>query len=400
VLGRYAELAVRVGANVGEGQIVLVDGLVEHAALAREVARAAYDAGARFVDVRYADLHVRRAMVERAPDETLQLTPPWMVDRLEWAAAEEAAQIILANYPEPDLYAGLDQQRLGRAQQVDFLNAHMRNVSTKALNWTLLAHPSEAWAKQAYGEPDLDRLWADVAAAVRLDEPDPVAAWREHLEVLAARAAALDQARFDALRFEGPGTDLTIGLIPGAKWVTAESRSRHGRPHVMNLPTEEVYTSPDRTRTEGTVRGTIELALPSATIRGLQLRFEQGRIVEVDADEGADFVRAQLDTDEGARYLGEVALVDGTSRVGRLGRVFHHGLFDENATSHLAYGSGFPYVLGGLDPDDSDAQLAAGINHSSVHVDFMVGGPEVDVFGVTAGGDRRAVVVDDAWQLG
>src|SRR5947199_8293040 len=193
-LRRYAELAVRVGANVGEGQLVLVDGIVEHATLLEEIADVAYEAGARFVDVRYADMCVRRAMVEHAPEETLRFTPPWMVERLRWAADAGAAHISTAAYPDPKIYDGVDQERLGRAHQVDFLQAHMHNIATRALNWTLLAHPSAAWAAQVYGEPDVDRLWADVAAAVRLDEPDPVAAWQAHLELLEARARALNEA--------------------------------------------------------------------------------------------------------------------------------------------------------------------------------------------------------------
>jgi aminopeptidase len=277
--------------------------------------------------------------------------------------------------------------------------AHLRNVNGKLMNWTITACPNEAWAELVYGEPDVERLWADVATAVRLDEDDPVKAWREHVETLRARAAALDARRFDAIHLAGPGTDLTIGLLPGSRWLTAASETAFGRRHVVNLPTEEVFTTPDRLRADGTARATVDLALPTTIVRDLKLRFEGGRLVEVNASAGADFVRAQTATDEGAARLGEVALVDGTSPIRRAGRMFFNGLFDENAACHIAYGSGFGYAVADA-PDSEDDWEAAGINRSSVHTDVMVGGPDVDVFGLDGAGGRTPIIVGERWQLG
>ena len=386
-LRRYAELAVRVGANVGEGQYVLVDGFVDQAPLARALTEAAYDAGARFVDVRYGDLHVRRTMIEKAPEETLRFSPPWMVQRLKDAGAEEAAQIMISGRPMPELFAGLDQGRLGRAQQVAFNEAHMNNINSRAINWTIIAWPDEAWSEALYGEPDLERLWAELATAVRLDEDDPVAAWRAHVDRLEERAAVLNDARFDAIRLEGPGTDLTIGLLRSSRWRTAGAQTRSGRRHVVNLPTEEVFTSPDPARTEGVVRATKPLALQGTIVNDLELRFEGGRIV----DANADLVRGEVATDEGATRLGEIALVDGTSAVGRLGTVFLNTLFDENAATHIAYGAGFPYCAEGDD--------ASRVNESSVHTDVMVGSADVNVFGVTTDGAAVPIIVRNEWQL-
>ena len=386
-LQRYAELAVRVGANVGEGQYVLVDGLVDQAPFARAIAVAAYDAGARYVDVRYADLHVRRAMIEQAPDEALRFSPPWMVQRLEDAGADEAAQIMISGRPRPELFAGLDGERLGRAQPVAFNEAHMHNINSGAINWTIVAWPDEAWSEALYGEPDLERLWSEVATAVRLDEDDPVAAWQSHVDRLEARAAALNDARFDALRLRGPGTDLTIGLLPGSRWRTGAMDTASGRRHVANLPTEEVFTSPDPARADGVVRSTKPLAVQGTIVHDLELRFESGRIV----DASADVVRAELATDDGANRLGEVALVDGTSRVGKLGTVFLNTLFDENAASHIAYGSGFPHCAEGDD--------AKRVNESSVHTDLMVGSAEVEFYGVDTGGAETSIIVANEWRL-
>ncbi len=398
-LRRYAQLVVRVGANVAEGQYVLVDGLVEFAPLVRELADAAYAAGARFVDVRYADLHVKHSMIDKGADEALTFTPDWMVKRLETAGAEHAALILVAGNPDPTLFADLDQGRVGSARAIAFDEAHLKNINAKAINWTIAACPTEAWAELVYGEPDLERLWSDVAAAVRLDADDPVAAWEAHISALDARAAALNQARFDAIQFEGPGTELTVGLLPGSRWRSAASETSFGRRHVVNLPTEEVFTTPDRMRADGVVRATIDLALPTTIVRELELRFEQGRIVSVEASAGQDYVRSETKTDEGAGRLGELALVDGTSRVGQAGRIFYNGLFDENAASHLAYGSGFAYCVEGVGALNESELEAAGVNQSSVHTDFMVGGPEVDVFGVTAGGDRHPIIVANQWRL-
>jgi aminopeptidase len=396
---RYAELVVRVGANVGEGQYVLVDGLVEQAPLMRALANAAYAAGARFVDVRYADMHVRRALIEKGPDESLRFTPAWTVSRLEQLAADQGALILVTGTPDPALFADLDPERVGRAQAVALNEAHLKNVNGKLMNWTIATCPNEAWATLVYGEPDVERLWHDVAAAVRLDAEDPVAAWNEHIDTLGARAAALNARRFDAVHFLGGGTDLTLGLLPGSRWLSAASETVFGRRHVVNLPTEEVFTTPDRLRAEGVVHATVDLALPTTIVQGLELRFEDGAIVDVQATAGAEYIRAQIATDEGAARLGEVALVDGSSPISQAGRIFFNGLFDENAACHLAYGSGFTYCVEGADALGEDERVAAGVNQSSVHVDVMVGGPEVSVFGLSADGGRTPIIVDNRWQL-
>ena len=396
-LRRYAELAVRVGANVQQGQDVVVTCLVEHAEITREIVREAYRAGAKHVVVLYSDLHLRRAAVELGPEEEIGWSPPYVLDWVRRWDRENPAVISLTGNPSPDLLADLDPALVGRAEPKELRLALLENVRGRHVNWVIVAAPNEGWARQVFGEPDIERLWAAVATATRLDEPDPVAAWRAHAQRLQSRADALNASGFDALRFRGPGTDLTVGLLPAAHWECATFETASGIEHVPNLPTEEVFTSPDWRRTEGVVRSTYPLVTAGTRVSGLEVRFEQGKIVEVGADSGAEIIRTQLATDEQAPYLGEVALVDGSSPVKQSGLVFCDTLFDENATCHIAFGDGLPETLGRDIPREE--LLERGVNVAGIHVDFMIGGAEVDVDGLDTEGNATPVIRGDVWQL-
>src|SRR2546428_96168 len=285
-LEAYARLVVRVGVNLQPGQDVGVVAQLEHAPLARAIARAAYAEGARYVDVLYQDQQVKRALVELGPEESLDWTPPWLLARMDELAERRGARITLAGEAEPELFADLDPSRVGAARMSAFTDAILRHVTEGLTAWTIAGAPNEGWARAVFGEPDVERLWDAVATAVRLDEPDPVAAWERHVKKLRARSAALNEGRFDAVRFRGPGTDLTVGLTPGSRWESAQAETAWGQRHVPNLPTEEAFTTPDRRRTEGFVRSTRPLGLLGTIVRDLEIRFDGGRAVEVHASTG------------------------------------------------------------------------------------------------------------------
>jgi aminopeptidase len=394
MVDRLAELAVAFGANVQPGQIVAVQSEPGKEELTRAVAAKAYQRGAKFVDVVYFDMRVKRARLEHAAEDTLDFVPSWYGERMLALGDQRAARIMLSGPSDPDALAGVDPARAGRdlLPRVRESNVVLNDRTT---NWSILPGPTTAWAKLVF--PDLDEeealaeLWRQVAHVLRLDEPDPVAAWGERADALTASARRMTERQFDAVRFHGPGTDLTVGLLPGGEWMAARFATADGLAHMPNLPTEEVFTTPDPERTEGVVSSTKPLVLGGSIIRGLEVEFSGGRAVRIDADEGAEVLRNYAAKDDGAARLGEVALVDRHGRIGPLGTVFYDTLLDENAASHIALGEAIDVTV----PEDAKARA----NRSEIHVDFMIGGPDVDVDGVTQDGESLPVLRGGDWQV-
>jgi aminopeptidase len=393
-LERLAELAVH-GANVQPGQILMITAEIGNEETARAVAAAGYRRGAKFVDVDYFDPYVKRARIEHADAGTLDFVPPWYGERMLDHAAEHGARVTFATLTAPNLLDDLDKKLVGR-DMLPRVKELTQIVGDRSTNWCIVPAPHPGWAAVVY--PDLEegeayeRLWAELEHVLRLDEPDPVAAWDERMSALNDAARRLSERAFDAFELRGPGTELTIGMLPTHRFWAADFTRADGLRHFPNLPTEEVFTTPDPQRTSGHVTSTKPLALRDGTIvRGLRVRFEDGVAVEIDGEENVDALRGLLEIDEGARRLGELALVDRHGRIGPLGTVFYNTLLDENAASHIALGAGFPFLV--------DGEHVGRVNESAQHIDFMVGSPEVEVDGVTASGERVPVLRAGEWQI-
>jgi aminopeptidase len=399
-LERYADLIVRVGANVQPGQTVYLVAEVSHLDVARAVAEKAYQAGALRVIPMYRDDHIRLSALRYGPLEGLTTAADWEFVRARSLDDPGVALVTLTGAADPHLFDGIDPHRLA-AIPVELAQEGIKAQLAGALAWTVAAAPNPGWATQVFGEPDVERLWEAVSVPLRLDEPDVVAAWEAHRDLLGRRAAALNSLGLDAVRYRGDGTELTVGLLPDAEWGGGSLTTTSGVVTMPNLPTEEVFTSPNRTRAEGTIRLTRPLVMPGtgALVEGLEATFEAGRITHVRADRGADVVEAQLATDEGARSLGEVALVDHGSRVRAAGVIFHDTLYDENAGSHVAWGQSFPFVVPNWRERSPDDLFEAGLNRSAVHTDVVIGGDGVNVDGLTADGGVVPIITDNHWVL-
>ena len=391
---RLAELLVGFGANVQPGQLVAVSTEIGKEPLTRAIAASAYRRGARYVDVVYGDPYVRRARIEHGSDEALATVPSWIGERILALGEQRCARVALTGPSVPGLLDDLDPGRAGRDRSQSLREAG-KVINDRTTNWTIGPCPTPGWAALAHPELEpeagLAKLWEEIAWVCRLDRPDPGEAWRARMATLGEAAARLSEARFDAIHLEGPGTDLTVGLMPSSQWLSAEFSTVDGIVHLPNLPSEEVFTTPDPARVEGVVAATKPLQLGDTTIDGLVVRFEGGEAVGIEAARGAEALREMVARDEGGRRLGEIALVDAEGRIGPLGTVFYDTLLDENAASHIALGQGFEFAVEPVD--------GARVNTSEIHIDFMVGGPQVDVTGIARDGAQDRDARAGAWQL-
>jgi aminopeptidase len=395
ILERLADLVVGFGANVQPDQIVAVGCEPGKEPLTRAIAASAYRRGAKFVDVQWFDPWIKRARIAYAREETLSFVPDWYGQRILALGDARAARIGLSGPSAPGLLEDLDPVRAGK-DRLPSVKESGTVVNERTTNWSIIPAPTAAWGALVF--PDLPEdqamtaLTERIVHILRLDEPDPIAAWRERADTLVSVAGRLSERGFDALHYEGPGTELTIGLLEGATWQAARFTTIDGIEHMPNLPTEEVFTTPDPARTSGHVTSSKPLVLHDGTVvRGLRVRFEEGRAVQIDADSAQDTMRTIVQHDEGAARLGEVALVDGDGRIGKLDTVFYDTLIDENAASHIALGQGFPFLLDEANRDRS--------NDSQIHIDFMIGSPEMTVSGVSRDGTRVPVLVGGDWQV-
>jgi aminopeptidase len=392
---RLAELIVGFGANVQPGQLVGVSSYIGKEELTREIARAAYEHGASYVDVIYADQWLKRERLLHGDPETLSYIPPWMIDRARHFSDEHAARIALSGPQAPHALDGIPSDRSG-LDLLPYLPVSGEIVNLRTTNWCVAPSPTLSWAELVYPgvDPDeaLDRLWDAIAHICRLDEDDPVVAWQARMTTLKRGAQTLTDRHFDAIRLHGPGTDLTVGLYASSIWHGAEFVTVDGLEHYPNIPSEEIFTTPDPQRVDGHVSATMPLELYGTIIRGLRVEFEGGRAVKIDAEENAETLRSATTKDAGASRLGELALVDGGGRIGPLKTVFFDTLLDENAASHIALGSAYAMAVG----DEDEKQR---INQSQIHIDFMIGSTELNVDGITVAGEHVPVLRQGTWRV-
>lgn len=401
-LQNYADLAVKIGVGLQPGQRLMVRAPVEAAPLTRLVVASAYQAGARLVDVIWSDDALTLARFEHAPRDSFEEISAWPVQAiLETVDDGGASLAIHAQDPgllkDQDLELVATAQRVYQAQAAPIRQRGMANL----YNWSVISVPIASWAARIFPDDtpaaQMARLWDSIFAACRVDQPDPVAAWQQHVRELTARKAYLNAKQYTALTYRGPGTDLELGLPDGHIWFGAEAQTPSGITFIPNLPTEEVFTLPHKDKVEGMVSSTKPLSYAGVIIKNFSLTFEAGRVVSAMAESGQATLDKLLATDAGAARLGEVALVPHSSPISQSGVLFYNSLFDENASSHLALGRGYRFCLqNGTDLSD-DEFAAAGGNTSLTHVDFMIGSGQVDIDGVMRDGVTEPVMRAGEW---
>lgn len=400
-LDRLAELAVRVGLNLAPGQEVVMTASVEAIDLSRRITEQAYRAGASLVTTLFHDDRAALARYRLASEQAFDVAPAWLYDGMAAAFRKGAARLAIVG-DDPSLLANEDPDKVARANRARSAayRPAMELITGSVINWSLVPAATPAWAAAVFpgDEPAvaLARLWDAIFAATRVDAPDPVAAWRDHNAALKARRDMLNARRYAALHFRGPGTDLRVGLGQGHAWMGGASPAKNGITGNPNIPTEEVFTTPDWRMTEGVVSATKPLSYQGTLIRDIRVRFEAGRIVEAQAATGGAVLDRMIGTDEGARQLGEVALVPNSNPIARSGVLFLNTLFDENAASHIALGQAYSKCF--VDQDLSEADLAArGANRSLIHVDWMIGSAETEVDGIDADGRAEPLMRGGEW---
>lgn len=401
-LNNYAELLVKVGVNVQKGQTVVLNISIELPELARAIVKKAYEAGAYQVKVNWTDDAVSRIQYDMASEESfLEVPKHAAAERVE--QAENGAAFITIKSDDPDLLAGVSSQKIINANKTlsTALTRFRQLTQSFKVSWSLGAAPSKGWAAKVF--PDLpedqqiEKLWDVIFQMVRADQPDPVGAWEKHVATLKEKSNYLNQKQYKKLRYVAPGTDLTMELPENHIWLGGNKENEKGVWFVPNLPTEEVYSAPLRTGVNGKVSSTKPLSYSGNIIDNFTFTFENGRVVDVTAEKGEETLKGLVNMDEGAHYLGEVALVPHHSPISDSGVLFYKTLFDENASCHLAIGSAYSACIEGGTEMTPEQLNEHGLNTSTVHTDFMIGSAELDIYGVTADGTEEPVFKKGNW---
>jgi len=401
-LEQYAELAVRVGVNIQPGQRFIINAPIHAAEFVRLVTRKAYEAGAALVKVNWNDDQITRLRYELAPDESFEIGPKWYAAEMEELAVDGGAVLHVVS-DDPDLLKGIDSKRIAASQKSSsiVLSKYREYVQSDKLSWSIVAVPSVSWAAKVFPnespEEQVNTMWDYIFKAVRVGEGDAITAWEAHVKTLNEKSDYLNNKAYKQLHYVAPGTDLTIGLPKGHIWAAADSISQRGDAFIANMPTEEVFTAPLKTDVNGYVSSTKPLSYGGTIIDNFKLTFKDGRIVGVEAEKGQDTLQHLVEMDEGAHYLGEVALVPHRSPISMSNILYYNTLFDENASNHLAIGSAYAFNLQGGKEMSREELIERGLNNSLVHVDFMIGSGEMDIYGITEDGQEEPVFKQGGW---
>ncbi|MBB6636101.1 aminopeptidase [Cohnella thailandensis] len=403
-LDQYAELIVKIGVKLQKGQKLVINATTEAAEFVRTIVRKGYEAGALLVKVNWTDDVVSRLRYDLAPDESFFDEPKWYAAEMEELAENNFALVSVVS-SDPDLLKGVAHERIVNFQKTygKTLAKFRQYTMSNKFSWCVVAAPSKAWAAKVFPDvpeaEQVDKLWEAILSTVRVDQEDPLAAWEEHIRKLNEKSDYLNKTQFKKLHYVAPGTDLTIELPEGHLWLAADSDNEAGVPFVANLPTEEVFTAPLATGVNGYVSSTKPLSYGGNLIDNFKLTFENGRIVDVQAEQGEETLKNLVEMDEGSHYLGEVALVPHFSPISQSGILYYNTLFDENASNHLAIGSAYAFNLQGGTKMSPEELKEKGLNHSMTHVDFMIGSDKMDIYGVTVDGQEIQIFRKGDWAI-
>jgi aminopeptidase len=396
-LAKYAELIVKAGVNLQPGQTLVLSSPIESAPFARMVAETAYSHGAREVVMNWNDELSKKIKYVKAPAEIFDEFPEWMKDFYLFYSRGGAAFVSI--YAEdPELMKEVEPDRIMRAQKAanSAIKEHRERLMSNHNAWNVVSVPTGSWAKKVFPEMSeseaIDALWEAILAAVRVDTPDPVAAWKAHKETLEKTIHWLNNKQFRQLHYQNSlGTDLTVTLPEGHLWTGGAEVTQQGIDFIANMPTEEVFTLPHKDGVNGHVVSSMPLQYNGKLIENFSLTFKDGKIVDYTAENGFESLKGLIETDEGSHYLGEVALVPFDSPISNAGILYYNTLFDENASCHFAIGKAYPVCLeNGAEMNKSELE-AAGVNDSLVHEDFMIGTPDLEITGITSQGEQIPV---------
>lgn len=403
-LEKYAELVVKIGVNLNKGQDLMIESPLECLELTRLIVKKAYEAGANYVQVNWQDDAVTRSRLEYAHEDALDYYPKWHTDMLE-RFVENGGALLNIKVPDPDLYAGIDAGVISRASKAmaTARSKYQQYVRTSTFSWCLIKAPTVAWASKVYADlPEgkrVEAMWDAIFRFNRVYEEDPVAAWRAHIEQLKRVRKVLNEKKYTALKYRTAGTDLRVELPADHIWLGGDKANASGIRFVANMPTEEVFTMPKRTGVSGTVSSTMPLNINGALVDKFSFKFENGKVVDYQAEVGYEHLARLLDMDEGARYLGEVALVPYDSPISNVKRIFYNTGIDENASCHLALGSSYPINIKDGASLSSDELKARGGNTSLIHVDFMIGTADLEIDGELPDGRVEPIFRGGNWAL-